>query len=108
MLYATRNFLGGSEKEGEAAGRAESHQPELLVVHPRKSPYLREIATHEREMVSFIDTPDFADSTRGIRVAYSTTERVARVGWIGDYAAAIEQVRRDAQQPRLWMRRVNL
>ena len=108
MLVATRIFVGGSQKVGEAAGGTDSHQPELLVVHPRKPSYLCEIATHEREMVSFIDAPDFADATRGIRVSYSASERIARVRWIRDYPAAIERIRCDPQQARLRMRRVDL
>jgi hypothetical protein len=69
---------------------------------------VREVATNKRQVMALVDAAQTADALRGLRIADSTAERVARIGRVSDDTAIAQDVRRAANQARLRMRRMKM
>src|SRR5687768_8265624 len=104
---APRHFAARAQDEGVAAGRNALDQLELRVVHDRVLGHLREVAAHQREVVTLVDGADATQALEPPGVAAVAAKRVAGIGRIGDHPAAAHDVRRLANQALLRMRGMN-
>jgi hypothetical protein len=64
-------------------------------------PDLRQVAQHEGQQVRLVDAPDLADASRRRGVPEVATERVRRIGRVGDDPARAKNRRRLPDEARL-------
>jgi hypothetical protein len=103
MLHASRHFRRRTQQERERPRRAATHDMELRIVHPCKAAHVREIAAHERQVMPLVDAAQRTDAPRCVRIAHAASERVTRVGRIGDDTPRAQHVGDATNEPRLWM-----
>lgn len=82
------------ENERVCTGRGRLDGPEDRVVDVDELPELREVATHEREVMLGVEISDRANAIECVAVADLCTERVARIGRVRDQIACDEHRRR--------------
>ena len=80
---------------------------ELPIIELRVVTYFGQIAADQREMVLVIDLPQIAEPFGGNRIAHLTAQRITRIGWISDKAAATNDGGRLPDQARLRIDRMN-
>src|ERR1051325_7379455 len=104
---APRHLAAGRQDEGVASGRRALQQAKARVVHGGIGRDLGEVAAHERETVPLVHAANPAQPLERGGGAEVATERVARIGGIGDQAAPLHGLGREADQPLLRMRRMD-
>jgi len=97
----TRGLAGGAQQEGVGPGQAGPQHAELPGLQVRKAPDLRQIRTHEREMVMAVGLADAPHALERRSVAQMPPERVAGVGRIGDEPPGAQDVGSLADQAHL-------
>src|SRR5450631_2097376 len=111
MLEAARNLTRCRQQEGVAAWYSLLDDAKVPVVEQRITTYFSEIATHQRQMVARVDSPQFTYALHRRGVAHLATQRIAGIGGIGDHAARTHDRRRLTDEPMLgidWMDRKKL
>ena len=108
MLEPPRHLARRRQQERVPPRRPLANDAELPVVEPREMADLGEVAQHQREMVSLVDTADLPDAPRRDGVADVAAQRIARVGRVRDDAALAQDRRRLPDEARLRVGRMNL
>ena len=91
MLQAPRNLARRRQQERERARRPLPHDAELPVVEARETPDIGQVAAYQRQMMALVEAADRADPLRRIGVVEPASERVGRIGGIGDDPARAQQ-----------------
>jgi hypothetical protein len=101
MLHATRHFVSRAQQKCEAPRRTLADDSELPIVHACEAADLREIAAHQRKVMSSVHTSQLSDATGRLGVADPATERITGVGGVSDDAAVLQHRSGDPQQAEL-------
>jgi len=92
-----------AQQEGERAVAAPPDDPELRVVHAREATNFGKVAAHDGQMMTLVDPAQSPNPLRRRCVAQPATERVARVGRIGDNPSGLYDLGRTTDQASLRM-----
>lgn len=106
MLQSFRQFTARCQYKDITARCCRFQQPELLVIYPRIRRQFRQVATHQRKMMAFIDTANRTDAFHRRLVADMATERVTGISRIDDDAAGADYLHSTLDQARLRVHRV--
>ena len=101
MRQAPRHLARGAQDERIAAGRCALEEAKARVVDDGVGGDLRQVAAHQRQVVTRIHVPHAAQALDRAGVPEMAAQRVAGVGRIGDQPAAAHDLSGAAHQPRL-------
>src|SRR5450631_1939313 len=87
MLEPAWNFPCRRQQKSVTARYALLDDAKAPVVELRVTAYFREIATHQRHMVTCVYPSQFPNALHGGGVTHMATQRIAGVGGIRDHAA---------------------